>query len=72
MGLVVTELMINALKYAFPDHDREGRVIVRCEAHGDHRKLSVSDDGVAKQPAAPQPKGERRRSARHLQSDYEV
>lgn len=53
MGVIVTELMIDALTYAFPDHDREGRVIVGYEAHGDDWTLSVSDDGFGKATRTP-------------------
>ena len=45
IGLVVTELVINALKHAFPD-GRQGHVIVGYAAKGDDWTLSVSDDGV--------------------------
>ena len=45
MGLVVTELVINALKHAFPDN-RPGSVIVDYAANGDNWTLSVSDDGI--------------------------
>lgn len=45
IGLVVTELVINALKHAFPDN-RPGHVIVGYAAEGEGWTLSVSDDGV--------------------------
>ena len=45
MGLVVTELVINALKHAFPD-GRPGHIVVGYVAQGDDWTLSVSDDGV--------------------------
>jgi len=45
MGLVVTELVINALKHAFPD-GRPGHVIVGYTAKDGDWTLSVSDDGV--------------------------
>lgn len=45
MGLVVTELVINALKHAFPD-GRPGHVVVGYAATGDDWTLSVSDDGI--------------------------
>lgn len=45
MGLVVTELVINALKHAFPG-GRPGHVIVGYAASGEDWTLSVSDDGV--------------------------
>jgi len=45
LGLIVTELLINALKHAFPDPSTVGQIIVGYEAHGSDWKLSVSDDG---------------------------
>ncbi|MBB5747563.1 sensor histidine kinase [Brevundimonas variabilis] len=45
LGLIVTELVINALKHAFPN-DRDGRIDVDYRAHGDGWTLTVSDDGV--------------------------
>jgi two-component system, sensor histidine kinase PdtaS len=45
LGLVVTELVINALKHAFPD-DRAGRIIVGYELAPWGWTLSVADDGV--------------------------
>jgi two-component sensor histidine kinase len=51
LGLIVTELVINALKHAFPDN-RHGTVIVTYRAQGDDWTLSVSDNGVG-MPANP-------------------
>ena len=45
LGLVVTELVINALKHAFPG-GRPGRIVVSYHAHGPSWTLSVTDDGV--------------------------
>ncbi len=45
LGLIVTELVINALKHAFPD-GRAGKIVVHCEFHGPNWILSVTDDGV--------------------------
>ncbi len=45
LGLVVTELVINALKHAFPN-ERGGHIVVRYETTGPDWTLSVSDDGV--------------------------
>jgi two-component sensor histidine kinase len=45
LGLIVTELVINSLKHAFPDR-RGGRILVGYEAHGPNWTLSVKDDGV--------------------------
>ena len=48
LGLIVTELVINALKHAFPVHKREGQVVVSYAVDGTNWTLSVSDDGVGK------------------------
>lgn len=45
LGLVVTELVINALKHAFPG-GRAGKVSVQYASDEADWKLSVSDDGV--------------------------
>ncbi|RYF94393.1 MAG: PAS domain-containing protein [Caulobacteraceae bacterium] len=51
LGLIVTELVINAVKYAFPDGREGARVVVRYESLGEDWKLTVSDNGVGKSPA---------------------
>jgi len=45
LGLVVTELVINALKHAFPEH-RRGKILVDYLSNGPNWTLSVEDDGV--------------------------
>jgi len=45
LGLIVTELVINALKHAFPD-GRPGKMVVDCQFQGPNWVLTVSDDGV--------------------------
>ena len=45
LGLIVTELVINALKHAFTANMRDGRVIVGYKAEGSSWTLSVSDNG---------------------------
>lgn len=45
LGLIVTELVINALKHAFPG-DRHGVISVDYHSHREGWALSVSDDGV--------------------------
>jgi two-component sensor histidine kinase len=45
LGLIVTELVINALKHAFPD-GRKGQILVGYEARGPNWTLSVADNGV--------------------------
>jgi two-component sensor histidine kinase len=45
MGLIATELVINALKHAFTD-GAEGNVVVSFESTASAWRLSVSDDGI--------------------------
>ncbi|PIB93263.1 sensor histidine kinase [Caulobacter sp. FWC2] len=45
LGLIVTELVINALKHGFPG-DRGGAIKVAYHAQGASWRLSVADDGV--------------------------
>ncbi|HEY4941898.1 MAG TPA: histidine kinase dimerization/phosphoacceptor domain -containing protein [Rhizomicrobium sp.] len=48
IGLVVTELVINALKYAFPTARSAAEVVVRYEVNGTDWQLSVCDNGVGR------------------------
>jgi two-component sensor histidine kinase len=48
LGLIVTELVINALKYAFPLARADGRILVTYETDGANWNLIVSDNGVGK------------------------
>lgn len=54
LGLIVTELVINALKHAFPDQ-KSGTITVSYHASGDDWTLSVADNGIGMEqgPAAP-------------------
>jgi two-component sensor histidine kinase len=45
LGLIVTELVINALKYAFPDVSKSGRVTVTYEMNNGGWNLAVADNG---------------------------
>jgi two-component sensor histidine kinase len=45
MGLIVTELVINALKHAFPD-DRKGLITVEYHGTAAAWRLTVTDDGI--------------------------
>lgn len=45
LGLIVTELVINALKHAFPGH-RGGKIMVSSQSHGPNWTLSITDDGI--------------------------
>ncbi len=55
LGLIVTELVINALKHAFPD-EGAGKIMVDYRSEGRNWTLSIEDDGVGmpkgKAPAA--------------------
>jgi two-component sensor histidine kinase len=45
LGLIVTELVINSLKHAFPE-ERAGTIMVDYMSHGPNWTLTVADDGV--------------------------
>ena len=51
LGLIVTELVINALKHAFPHH-RHGKILVDYQSEGSAWVLSVGDTGAG-MPANP-------------------
>jgi two-component system, sensor histidine kinase PdtaS len=46
LGLIVTELVINALKHAFPGHEGIGSIHVDYRSAGAGWMLSVTDDGI--------------------------
>jgi chemotaxis protein methyltransferase CheR len=48
LGLIVTELVMNALKHAFPDDKTEGQITVAYDMIGTNWKLSISDNGIGK------------------------
>jgi two-component sensor histidine kinase len=50
LGLIVTELVMNALKHAYPDPDgkAKGQITVAYDMAGTNWKLSVSDDGIGR------------------------
>lgn len=50
LGLLVTELVINALKHAFPEH-RHGAILVSYKSKDADWTLSVGDDGVGMPPS---------------------
>ena len=49
VGLIVTELLINAIKYAFPTDRPGAEVVVTYEIDGADWRLSVVDNGVGRQ-----------------------
>ncbi|TXN00476.1 DUF4118 domain-containing protein [Methylobacterium sp. WL64] len=54
VGLIINELLTNALKYAFPD-ERSGRITVIFRRDDQDYRLEVVDDGVGMQPDHPHP-----------------
>ncbi|MFN6952175.1 MAG: sensor histidine kinase [Albidovulum sp.] len=48
IGLIVTELVINALKHAFPSDTTAGSIVVTYSLEGPGWRLTVSDNGVGK------------------------
>lgn len=48
LGLIVTELVINALKHAFGEHKPGGKIVVAYEVDQANWKLTVSDNGIGK------------------------
>ena len=48
IGLIVTELVMNALKHAFPGEKPEAAIVVSYKVAGTDWKLTVSDNGVGK------------------------
>jgi two-component sensor histidine kinase len=52
LGLIITELVINALKHAFAEN-RPGRITINYQSEGANWTLSVSDDGAG-MPSEPE------------------
>jgi two-component sensor histidine kinase len=52
LGLVVTELVMNALKHAFPSDQSDAQITVTYDAVGTNWKLSVTDNGVGRPDGA--------------------
>ena len=48
LGLIVTELVINAIKYAFPEPRPDACILVSYKAEGDGWVLTIADNGVGK------------------------
>lgn len=46
LGLIVTELVINALKHAFPGHGSGRKIAVDYRTQGNGWKMTVSDNGI--------------------------
>ncbi len=48
LGLITTELVMNALKHAFPAEKSDGRIVIAYDVDGTNWKLSVADNGIGK------------------------
>ena len=48
IGLIVTELVMNSLKHAFPKKKKDGAIVVSYKVADADWKLTVSDNGVGK------------------------
>jgi len=48
LGLILTELVINSLKYGFPTNRADAEVVVKFETSGTNWRLTVSDNGVGR------------------------
>ena len=46
LGLIVTELVINAIKHAFNGRTKDGQITVAFDVSGTDWKLSVTDNGI--------------------------
>ena len=48
IGLITTELFMNALKHAFPSEKMKGRITIAYDVDGTNWKLSVADNGIGR------------------------
>ena len=48
LGLIVTELVINSVKYAFPEYRSDAVILIKYETSGSDWQLTVSDNGVGR------------------------
>ena len=48
IGLIVTELVMNALKHAFPGEKKDAAIVVSYKVSDTDWKLTISDNGVGK------------------------
>ena len=48
IGLIVTELVMNALKHAFPEDTHDAAIVVSYRVAGSDWKLAVADNGIGK------------------------
>ena len=48
LGLIATELVMNALKHAFPNDKIDGRIDIAYDVDGTNWKLTVTDNGIGR------------------------
>jgi chemotaxis protein methyltransferase CheR len=48
IGLIATELIMNAIKHAFPSEQSNGRIVIAYDVDGTNWKLSVADNGIGR------------------------
>jgi two-component sensor histidine kinase len=48
IGLITTELVMNALKHAFPSESMQGQINIAYDVDGTNWKLSVADNGIGR------------------------
>jgi chemotaxis protein methyltransferase CheR len=53
IGLIVTEGVINALKYAFPSDKHDARIVVAYDIDGQNWTLSIADNGIGSANGSP-------------------
>ncbi len=53
LGLIATELVINAIKYAFPTQRASARIRITFEMAQSDWKLTVADNGAGRRPTEP-------------------
>lgn len=46
LGLIITELIINSVKYAFPEVRQDAEILIKYQRSGSNWRLAVSDNGV--------------------------
>lgn len=48
IGLIATELVMNAIKHAFPNDQSNNRIVIAYDVDGTNWKLSVADNGIGR------------------------
>jgi chemotaxis protein methyltransferase CheR len=48
IGLIATELVMNAIKHAFPAEQSDGRIVIAYDVDGKNWKLSIADNGIGR------------------------